>query len=79
LAKLPLISSRQLTNAFQRLGFEPARSASGSHQFWVKELPDGSKIGVPLLLGKKEIKPSTLKKVLDTAQISDADFLKSLK
>lgn len=66
-------------SAFKRLGFKPARSASGSHQFWVKELPGGSKIGVPLLLGKKEIKPSTLKKILETAQLSDADFLESLK
>lgn len=79
MAKLPLCSSKQVCGVLERVGFECLKKKAGSHQSYVRELPDGRKISVVVIIGKKEMTRGTLKRLLARAELSESDFLKLLK
>lgn len=76
---LPLCSSREVIAALRRDGFRPKKKSSGgSHQVFMKELPNGRKRVVPVPLGKKEIPRGTLASILRLAGLSREQFLELL-
>ena len=74
-----LCSSRQMVAALIRLGCYPCRAASGSHQFFARQLPDGSTASAPVVLGKRQIKRGTARSTLRLLQISEDDFDRALR
>ncbi|MGI8553575.1 MAG: type II toxin-antitoxin system HicA family toxin [Dehalococcoidia bacterium] len=76
---IPLCSSNDVINALQRAGFTPARSASCSHQFMVRELMDGTKRTATVVLGKKEIPRFTLRGILRQANMTEDEFRELLR
>ena len=79
--KLPRdIGSKQLTEAFKRLGFKRSNIGDGSHRGWYKKCPDGTTIVVPLMEGKSkgEIPVGTLANILRLADVSLQEFLDAL-
>jgi predicted RNA binding protein YcfA (HicA-like mRNA interferase family) len=78
-SKLPLLSSREVTAALTRLGFEPAHG--DNHQTWevVDKTTDVTLAVTVVPLGKKEIPRPTLKSILALGGINLDDFLNALK
>ena len=73
---LPLCSSKEIISALKKDGFRPkSKSSRGSHQVFIKDLPNGCKRIVPVPLGKKEIPRGTLSSILRLAGISREDFI----
>ena len=71
--KLPLLSGRQVVNAFQRMGFVEIHR-KGSH---VKmEHPDGRRIVFPF---HDEVDRFTLKGALRDASVDPEDFLRHVR
>ena len=69
--QLPLLSSNELVAALKRDDFLPrGKSKRGSHQVFVKILPNRHKRIVPVPIGKKEIPRGTLSSILRLAGIS---------
>lgn len=75
MSKLPVIKSKELIRAFNRLGFFE-RHRVGSHaQF---KHSDGRRITVPIHSGK-DIKKKTLRGIINDLNISVEEFVKILK
>jgi predicted RNA binding protein YcfA (HicA-like mRNA interferase family) len=70
----PLCSSRQIVQALQRAGFAPVRRSRGSHQTFVRRLPDGSKRITVVVLGKREVPRGTLRRILERAGLTSEEF-----
>lgn len=76
---LPLCSSNKIISALKKDGFRPrGKSKRGSHQVFIKELPNGRKRIIPVLLGKKEIPRGTLSSILRLAGLSREEFMELL-
>ena len=72
-------SSRQLTAALERLGCYYTKSGSSSHRTYRRQLPDGTILRAPIVLGKREVKRGTLRSILRLLQISETDFDRALR
>ena len=79
MSKLPLVSSRELIRVLERAGFKRGLKSSGSHQVFLKHLPDNTTITTVVVLGKKEIPRGTLKDILGRARLSDEEFVRLLR
>ena len=67
------ISSRKLIRILRKLGAQPVgRSASGTHEMWVRE-ENGKKYLAPVILSKKDIPGGTLRSILRGLNISVKD------
>ena len=69
---LPVVKSRELIRALERLGFVLLRQSPGSHRQY--QHPDGRRTTVPVHRGV-DIGPGLLRKILRDVQI-DADELR---
>ena len=78
MARLPLCSSAQVTNALKRAGFREASSSGGSH-LTMERRTGRRTITTVVVMGKKEIPRSTLKSILRLAELSQSEFLKHLR
>jgi predicted RNA binding protein YcfA (HicA-like mRNA interferase family) len=77
--KLPLCSSDQIIKALIKDGFhQRGKSKAGSHQAFVKDIPNGRKRVVPIPIGKREIPIGTLVSILRLAGITRERFLELL-
>ena len=76
-SQLPLVSSRQLVNAIQRLGAYPGKSKSGSHASYHRQTDNGI-LTATVVLGKAEIPKGTLSSILKQLSIPIEDFLRAL-
>jgi predicted RNA binding protein YcfA (HicA-like mRNA interferase family) len=72
MAKPPQMSGVEVVNALEQLGFEKAKSRSGSHQ--VMRHPDGRTTTVPV--HRSDIVPNTLRSIMKQAGVT-ADELKN--
>ena len=70
--KPPQMSGIEVVNALEQLGFEKAKSGSGSHQ--VMRHPDGRTTTVPV--HRTDIVPNTLRSIMKQAGVT-ADELKN--
>ena len=75
---IPLCSSRQIINALRRAGFVPARDAVGDHQAFVRDLPDGRRLTVIVLIGQREVPRGTLRNILRQAEMNIEQFMQLL-
>jgi len=76
---LPLCSSNQIISALRKDGFYPkSKFKRGSHQTFMKELPDGHKRIVTIPFGRKEIPRGTLASILRQAGLARDKFLELL-
>jgi len=78
MTKLPLCSSAKIITVLQKNGFYPGKSKAGSHQSYHKDLPNGHKLSVTVVVGKKEVPRFTLKDWLKRAHKSEEHFLAHL-
>jgi predicted RNA binding protein YcfA (HicA-like mRNA interferase family) len=72
MAKPPQMSGVEVVNALEQLGFEKAKSRSGSHQ--VMRHPDGRTTTVPV--HRSDIVPNTLRSIMKQAGVT-AEELKN--
>ena len=72
-------SRRQLAAALVRLGCYYEKSGKGSHRTFRRQLPDGTVLRAPIVLGKRQIKRGTARSILRLLQISEADFDRALR
>ena len=77
--KLPLCSSAEIITVFQRNGFYSGKGKPGSHQPFYKDLPNGRKLTVTIVVGKKEIPRPTLSDWLKRGQKSRDHFIEILR
>ena len=77
-SELPLCSSRQLIAALGRLGAYPGKTGKGSHASYNRKTRDGRILTAVVVLGKKEVPKSTLRRILSGLEISASDFLAEL-
>ena len=76
---LPLSSSKQVIAALEKDGFQARKKSSGgSHQVFIKSLPDGCKLTPVVPLGKKEIPRGTLASIIRQAGLTRKRFLELL-
>lgn len=75
---LPLVSTEKAFGAFYKLGFREGPNKSGSHQSISRSRKGGGTDTIPLVLNQKEIPIGTLKGMLRTGNVSEADFLRAL-
>jgi predicted RNA binding protein YcfA (HicA-like mRNA interferase family) len=74
-SEAPLCSSRQIVQALERAGFAPARRSRGSHQAFVRTLPDGTKRITVVVVGKHEVPRGTLLGIVKRAGLTVDEFL----
>lgn len=78
MAKLPIISSRDIIRVLLKTGFEYApKRGKGSHSAFVKK--DSEKTRLVIVPDRKEIPKGTLLAILDQAGLSKDDLLKLLE
>lgn len=75
MAKLPVLSGREVIKALKKIGFEPARQ-KGSHIVLVR-MDSGSKQAV-VVPNHKEIDPGTLLEIIRQAGLKREEFEKLL-
>jgi len=75
--QLTNVSSKRAHRVLKKLGFIDAR-CKGSHQSMVRERADGGFDVLTLVLGKKEIKPYTMRGILTQGSVSIEDFIREL-
>ncbi len=76
MAKLPVLSGREVIKALRKIGFEPARQ-KGSHIVLVR-MVSGSKQAV-VVPNHKEIDPGTLLEIIRQAGLKREEFEKLLE
>ena len=79
MSKPRLVSSKRACAALERLGFEQARAAIGSHQMYRRRRADGGEDAIVVPLGKREIKRWTLKSMLRTGNLTLEEFERALR
>lgn len=78
MAKLPIISSRDIIRVLLKTGFEYApKRGKGSHSAFVKK--DSEKTRLVIVPDRKEIPKGTLLAILDQAGLSKDDLLRLLE
>lgn len=82
--KLPRVSSINTVRALERLGFVPVRQ-KGSHLILKKQLSsqevqikNKQELGCVVPMQRKTLATGTLKSILNQAEVSIEDFVKSL-
>ncbi|MEW5950145.1 MAG: type II toxin-antitoxin system HicA family toxin [Thermodesulfobacteriota bacterium] len=77
MAKLPVVSSREVIKILKRIGFEPApKRGKGSHLAFVKH--DSGKSRLVIVPDRDNIPRGTLLSILDQAGITKDEFVKLL-
>lgn len=78
MAKLPILSSRDVVRALKRVGFQPApKRGKGSHLAFVKKVHGRSRLVI--VPHKDEIPRGTLLSILDQAGLTKDDFIDAMK
>jgi len=78
MAKLPIVSSKEIIRVLQRVGFEYApKRGKGSHLAFVKK--DKDRTHLVIVPDKKEIPKGTLLAILEHAGLSKEKFVGLLK
>jgi hypothetical protein len=70
---LPAISSAELARALRRLGAEPRREASGSHQMWQRRMGNRL-IKRPIVIGKRQVTHGVIRDVIAAFGISEDEL-----
>jgi predicted RNA binding protein YcfA (HicA-like mRNA interferase family) len=77
-AKLPILSSKDIIRILKHLGFDPApKRGKGSHSAFVKKTEE--KIYLVIVPHKDEIPRGTLLSIIDQMGLTKIEFLKNLK
>lgn len=77
MARLPVLSSRELIKALKKAGFEAAPTrGKGSHKAFVKK--DKTKTRLVIVPDRREIPRGTLMAILDQANLSKEELLELL-
>ncbi len=78
MAKLPIVSSKEIVRVLKKEGFEPApKRGKGSHLAFVKKA--GGKSRLVIVPDKNEIPRGTLLSILDQAGLTRDEFISILK
>jgi predicted RNA binding protein YcfA (HicA-like mRNA interferase family) len=78
MAKLPILSFRDVIRALNHLGFEPApKRGKGSHSAFVKKTEDKTRLVI--VPHRDEIPPGTLLSIIDQMGLTKVEFIKILK
>lgn len=73
--RLPAVTAKEVSRLAQRLGFELRRQA-GSHAIYVRPA-DGRRVVIPMHSGK-DLKPKTLRGIIEDLGVSPEEFLKAI-
>lgn len=73
--KLPVLRAREIIKALKKLGFFEHRQRGTSHL--ILKHPNGRRVSVPVHPGK-DVKPGTLRGMLEDGDISKDEFHKAL-
>jgi predicted RNA binding protein YcfA (HicA-like mRNA interferase family) len=77
-AKLPILSSKDIIRILKHLGFDPApKRGKGSHSAFVKKTEE--KTYLVIVPHKEEIPRGTLLSIIDQMGLTKIEFLKILK
>ena len=78
MAKLPILSSREVIRVLNQLGFEPApKRGKGSHSAFVKKTENKTRLVI--VPHRDEIPRGTLLSIIDQMGLTKAEFIKILK
>ena len=78
MAKLPILSWKDVVRALKRIGFQPApKRGKGSHLAFVKKAHGRSRLVI--IPQRDEIPRGTLLSILDQAGLTKDDFMDALK
>lgn len=78
MAKLPILSSKDIIRILKHLGFDPApKRGKGSHSAFVKKTEE--KTYLVIVPHKDEIPRGTLLSIIDQMGLTKIEFLKFLK
>ena len=72
---IPLCSSREVIAALLRLGAYPGKATRGSHSSYHRQREDGPGV---VVLNKREMPKSALRRILDNLEIPPQDFIEAL-
>ena len=73
--KLPALRAREIIKTLKKLGFFEHRQRGSSHL--ILKHPNGRRVSVPVH-PSKDVKPGTLRGILEDADIPEDQFLKTL-
>ncbi len=71
MTELPIVKSRELIRALEKLGFQVIRKSKGSH--WQLEHADGRRTTVPVHKGR-DVGPGLLRKILRDCELTVDDL-----
>ena len=77
-SQLPLCSSWQLVSALERLGCYQGRTGKGSHVIYFRKLPNRT-VTAAVVLGRNQVPKGTLRRILDSLEISPDEFRAKLR
>jgi len=78
MAKLPILSSKDVIKVLNHLGFEPApKRGKGSHSAFVKKTEDKTRLVI--VPHRDEIPRGTLLSIIEQMGLTKVEFIKSLK
>jgi len=78
MAKLPILSTRDVIRVLNHLGFEPApKRGKGSHSAFVKKTEDKTRLVI--VPHRDEIPRGTLLSIIDQMGLTKVEFIKILK
>lgn len=78
MAKLPILSSKEVIRVLNHLGFEPApKRGKGSHSAFVKKTENKTRLVI--VPHRDEIPRGTLLSIIDQMGLTKAEFIKILK
>ncbi len=78
MAKLPILSSKDIIRILKDLGFEPApKRGKGSHSAFVKKT--GTKTHLVIVPHKNEIPRGTLLSIIEQTGLTKREFIKVLE
>ena len=78
MAKLPILSSKDIIRIMKHLGFDPApKRGKGSHSAFVKKTEE--KTYLVIVPHKDEIPRGTLLSIIDQMGLTKIEFMKNLK
>ena len=77
MAKLPIVSSKEIVKVLKKAGFKPApRRGKGSHLAFLKK--SGGKSRLVIVPSQNEIPRGTLLSILNQAGLTKGEFIKML-